>query len=64
MVVLAEAFGFTLTRTRGSHRVLKRAGLFDYLNVQPDKNGMAKAYQVRQLLDIVEAHGLSLEEDP
>jgi hypothetical protein len=47
---LAEGAGFELARQRGSHRVYKRPGLLRLLNLQPARNGMAKAYQVRQLL--------------
>jgi len=32
------------------------------LNLQPDRNGNAKPYQLRQLVDLVEIHGLKLEE--
>ena len=47
---LAEGAGFTLARQRGSHRVYKRRGLLRLLNLQPDRTGMAKPYQVRQVL--------------
>ena len=55
------AFGFSLDRTSGSHHIFRHgAGLM--LNLQPDSNEQAKRYQIRQLLDLVEEHGLSLDE--
>ncbi|NOT10151.1 MAG: type II toxin-antitoxin system HicA family toxin [Gemmatimonadales bacterium] len=51
---LAECFGFVLARQRGSHRLYKRSGLRVMMNFQPDHGGMAKTYQVRQLLTAVE----------
>lgn len=32
------------------------------LNLQPDRNGQAKWYQVQQLLELVKANGLTLED--
>ena len=52
---LAECYGFVLTRSRGSHRVYKRAGQFALMDFQEAKNGMAKAYQVRQLLAAIQS---------
>jgi hypothetical protein len=46
---LAECFGFVFARQRGSHVLHTRFGRLRPLNFQAD-NGMAKAYQVRQLL--------------
>jgi len=58
---LAEGFGFRLDRTRGSHHIFRHPmGLM--LNFQPDRHGQAKPYQLRQLLDLVEEHGLSLND--
>lgn len=56
---LAAAFGFQLDRISGSHHIFKRAGIPELLNLQ-DVGGMAKPYQVRQLLKLVEKHNLSL----
>lgn len=57
---LAEAFGFELRRQRGSHHILLHPAVPEALNLQPDKGGQAKPYQVRQLVDLVETHGLTL----
>lgn len=58
---LAKAFGFRIDRISGSHHILKRAGIPELVNLQ-DVGGMAKPYQVRQLLKLVERHNLSLVE--
>ena len=56
---LAEEFGFFRDRISGSHHIYRHPrGLM--LNLQPDRNGQAKIYQVRQLLDLVEENGLTL----
>ena len=60
-VKLAEAFGFRLDRISGSHHIMKRAGIPELVNLQ-NVGGMAKPYQVRQLLKLVEKHNLSLSE--
>lgn len=55
---LADCAGFNLARQRGtSHRIYKRAGYRNLLNFQPDHSGMAKRYQVQQLLDAIEELG-------
>jgi hypothetical protein len=58
---LAIAFGFVLKRVRGSHHILTHPAVPDALNLQPDAGGKAKPYQVRQLVGLVETHGLDLE---
>lgn len=51
---LAECYGFILARQKGtSHRVYKRPGFFGLMNFQ-NINGMAKEYQVTQLLEAIE----------
>ena len=57
---LAQAFGFRLDRINGSHHILKRPGIPELVNLQ-NVRGMAKPYQVRQLLKLVEMHNLALE---
>jgi hypothetical protein len=53
---LASCFGFFLNRQKGSHHIFKRTGYQKLLNFQ-DSAGMAKAYQVRQLLSALEELG-------
>lgn len=51
-------------RQRGtSHRRYLHLETETYLNVQPDKNGKAKRYQVEQLIQAVDALGLTVGED-
>jgi predicted RNA binding protein YcfA (HicA-like mRNA interferase family) len=53
LCALAECYGFVFARQRGSHRQYKRPGYPKTINFQPDKNGKAKDYQVKQLLDAI-----------
>jgi len=59
LLALAQAFGFRLVRVSGSHHILKHQDIPEQLNVQ-EVDGKAKAYQVRQLLKIVEEHNFQL----
>ncbi|MDE2292474.1 MAG: type II toxin-antitoxin system HicA family toxin [Elusimicrobia bacterium] len=59
---LAEAYGFSLLRQKGSHRIYAHDGLRAIMNFQND-GGMAKAYQVRQLLGCAAQNGLKLEDE-
>lgn len=59
LIRLVEAAGFVLDRQNGSHRVYRRAGLAARINVQP-QGSMAKAYQVRQVVSIIETHNLEV----
>jgi len=61
MVTLAEAYGFRLDRTNGSHHIFIHTGIKELLNLQ-DVNGMAKPYQIRQLLKLVEMYSLKIGE--
>ena len=56
---LAEAYGWVLTNRRrgGSHVIFKRPGVMQLINLQMGENGMAKAYQVRQLVRAIEQEG-------
>jgi predicted RNA binding protein YcfA (HicA-like mRNA interferase family) len=60
---LARAFGFRHVRTRGSHWVFSHPGIAELVNLQ-DVGGQAKAYQVRQLLRLVERYNLELGDEP
>jgi hypothetical protein len=51
---LAECFGFTLARSEGSHFIYTHEKLTRPLPLQKDRNGMAKGYQVKQLLAAIE----------
>ena len=52
---LAEAFGFSERRSRGSHRIFARHDIPELVTLQ-EVGGMAKPYQDRQLLRLVERY--------
>ncbi len=56
-VACAEAFGFRLDRTNGSHHIFIHPAIPELLNLQNVK-GNAKPYQVKQLLQLIETHNL------
>lgn len=59
MVALIEAFGFRLSRSKGSHFIFTHPSIPELVNLQ-EKNGKAKPYQVREFLDLVEKYDLEL----
>ena len=58
---LAEALEFALSRVNGSHHIFVRPGVIELLNLQ-EVRGMAKAYQVRQLLRLAERYNLEVRD--
>ena len=56
---MARAFGFHLSRVKGSHHIFAREGVRELVNLQ-EVRGKAKPYQVKQLLSLVESYNLSL----
>lgn len=61
-VALAEAFGFQLDRINGSHHIFIHQDIPELLNLQNVK-GKAKPYQIKQLLQLIEAHNLQMGEE-
>jgi predicted RNA binding protein YcfA (HicA-like mRNA interferase family) len=59
MVILAEAFGFRLSRVRGSHHIFVHPQVAELVNLQEVK-GKVKPYQVHQFLELVERYNLQL----
>lgn len=57
---LLNAFGFTHSRTTGSHRQYVHPRLTRPLPVQPSSKD-AKPYQVREFLELVREHSLYIE---
>ena len=57
------ALGFT-ERTVGSHHVFVKHGVVEIINLQPDENNRskAKAYQVRQIRNLILKYGLAQDE--
>ena len=62
VVILLEAFGFHLSRVKGSHHIFVHPNVPELVDLK-DVGGEAKAYQVRQFLRIVERHNLRLGEE-
>lgn len=60
-VALVEAFGFELSRIRGSHHIFEHPDIPEILNLQ-EYGGQVKPYQIRQFLQLVEQYDLKLEE--
>jgi predicted RNA binding protein YcfA (HicA-like mRNA interferase family) len=60
-VALAEAFGFRLDRVNGSHHIFIHPEISELLNLQNSK-GKSKPYQIKQLLQLIEANNLQLGE--
>ena len=58
---LLEGFGFRLARSSGSHFIFSSPGIPEVVNIQPIR-GEAKAYQIRQILRLVERYNLKLED--
>ncbi|CAN5332097.1 hypothetical protein BH10PSE13_BH10PSE13_20360 [soil metagenome] len=56
------ALGFEWKRTKGSHRHYLHPKVPRPFPVQPDKSNDAKRYQIRELLELIEAYGLHIEE--
>ena len=52
-------FGF-VERTKGGHYIFTRDGVVEIINLQPLSGGMAKAYQVKQVREIITRYSLSL----
>jgi hypothetical protein len=55
--LLAAQMGFTRRGGKGSHVVYDKEGVEEILTFQ-DRHGMAKPYQVRQLLAVIEKYRL------
>lgn len=59
---LCECAGMTLDRTKGSHFIYHHKNPSFSLSIQETREGKAKPYQVRQLLALIEEHGLDTED--
>ena len=62
MVALVLAFGFHLSRVKGSHHIFAHPQVRELVNLQED-DGKAKPYQIRQFLRLVERYNLHLENE-
>lgn len=57
---LLATLGFELARVSGSHHIYTHPQISEIVNIQ-NVGGEAKPYQIRQVLTLVELHGLRLE---
>ncbi len=48
-------------RIKGDHHIYSKAGVPEILNLQPLRDGMAKAYQVKQIRSIILKYKLGKE---
>ena len=62
MVTLAEAFGFHLSRVKGSHHIFVHPEVRELINLQ-NVGGKAKPYQIRQFLQLVERYNLTIGDE-
>jgi len=60
LVQLLSHLGFA-ERTRGDHHIFTRDDIEEILNLQP-RGSMAKAYQVRQVRNVILRYGLGVDE--
>jgi predicted RNA binding protein YcfA (HicA-like mRNA interferase family) len=58
---LLHSLGFT-ERIRGSHHIFSQTGIEEILNLQP-KQGKAKAYQVKQIRNVILKYQLGEDQD-
>jgi predicted RNA binding protein YcfA (HicA-like mRNA interferase family) len=57
LCLLLTHLGFK-ERTKGSHRIFSKSGIFEIINLQPRHDGKAKTYQVNQVRAIIAQHNL------
>ena len=55
------ALGFN-QRVNGGHYIYSRRGVIEIINLQPLRSGKAKAYQVKQVRQLITKYGLALPE--
>ena len=59
---IVESLGFELVRINGSHHIYQHPDIPEMVNLQ-DVGGKAVAYQIRQVLKLIERHDLRLEDE-
>ena len=60
-VTLLQALGFSL-RIRGSHHIFDREDVDELINIQPN-GSKAKAYQVKQIRDLILKYRLEAKDE-
>ncbi len=58
LIHLLKELGFS-ERIKGDHHIMYKEGIPEIINVQPLKDGKAKAYQVKQIRGIILKHKLN-----
>jgi predicted RNA binding protein YcfA (HicA-like mRNA interferase family) len=58
LIHLLKELGFS-ERIKGDHHIMYKEGIPEIINVQPLKDGKAKAYQVKQTRGIILKHKLN-----
>ena len=59
---IVKAFGFRLSRIKGSHHIFVHPQVRELVNLQ-NVGGKAKPYQVRQFLHLVERYNLTMGDE-
>lgn len=57
---LLISFGFD-ERIKGSHHIFSKTNIVEIINIQPLRDGKAKAYQVKQIRNIILKYRLHKE---
>ncbi|MCL5029471.1 MAG: type II toxin-antitoxin system HicA family toxin [Bacteroidetes bacterium] len=57
---LIQLLGFK-ERIKGDHFIYSKAGIIEIINVQPQRDGKAKPYQVKQVRNLILKYKLMLE---
>jgi hypothetical protein len=60
-VSLMQRLGFSM-HIKGSHHIFSREGIDEIINLQP-YGSKAKAYQVKQIRDLIVKHQLGVEDE-
>lgn len=62
LLKILEVYGF-INRIKGSHHIYYKEGVEEIINLQPGENGKAKAYQVKQVREILIKYKFIKEND-
>lgn len=57
---LIQLLGFK-ERIKGDHFIYSKAGIIEIINIQPQRDGKAKPYQVKQVRNLILKYKLMLE---
>jgi predicted RNA binding protein YcfA (HicA-like mRNA interferase family) len=60
LLTILKSFKFE-ERIKGSHHIFYRKDIEEIINIQADKNGNAKAYQVKQVREIILKYRLMIK---